>query len=103
MAPVPAYDDYWRRMRLRKEYLDIAAVPVKKWWVSDRLNEIERVYFDEMKDVASILEIGSGDNRLQTKFRENGYSGARIETIRALAAALGVDPKALTGDAPKRK
>lgn len=70
-----AFDDYWRRMKLREEFGNIGRIHVKKWYDSEGLNEIEEVYFSEMKDLASILEIGSGTNSLQKKFHDNGYGG----------------------------
>ena len=70
-----AFDDYWKRMQFREEFRHINTIPVKRWYVSDGLNEIDQVYFNEMKELKCLLEIGSGTNSLQKKFRDNGYGG----------------------------
>jgi len=69
------FDDYWRRMKFREEFHTIRGIPVKRWYVCEGLNEIEEVYFREMKGMRSILEIGSGTNVLQKKFKDSGYAG----------------------------
>jgi len=69
------YDDYWRRMELREEFLNIGRIPVKRWYASEGLNDIERVYFDELAGSDSILEVGSGRNNLREKFFRSGYDG----------------------------
>lgn len=69
------FDGYWERMKLREEFNSIKRIPVKKWYPCRGLNEIEKVYFDELKGQGSILDIGSGTNLLQRKFCESGYEG----------------------------
>ena len=70
------YDNYWTRMKLREEFGKIGRIPAKRWCPSEGLNEIEKVYFNRIRESNSILEIGSGDNTLQKKFRQSGYEGA---------------------------
>jgi hypothetical protein len=63
-------------MKLREEFNRIPKIPVKKWYYSEGLNEIEKVYFDEMKGLEAILEIGSGTNALKRKFYNCGFEGS---------------------------
>ncbi len=69
------FDNYWQRIRIREEFNNISSIPVKRWYFSEHLNEIEQVYFDETMKSKSILEIGSGTNSLKKKFQDNGYGG----------------------------
>lgn len=69
------YDEYWQRMRFREEFNNLSGIPVKRWYFSEGLNEMEQVYFDTLKESESVLDIGSGTNSLKKKFHDNGYGG----------------------------
>jgi len=70
-----AYEDYWQRIKLRQDFADIRRIPVKRWYPCDELNEIEAEFFNEMKDLRTIIDIGSGNNALKNKFKKCGYQG----------------------------
>lgn len=73
MSEAPAYRDYWRRRELLQT--STPTFPLRRWWPTDRLCEIESVYFEAVRDAASILDIGAGDLRMQEKFRAEGFKG----------------------------
>ena len=62
-------------MKFRAEFNAIRRIPKKKWYWSNELNEIEKIYFRELAATASILDIGSGSNALKDKFLRAGYRG----------------------------
>lgn len=68
-----AYSTYWRRKHILSQ--PVPAFPVKRWWRSDGLSEIERIYFDAVKRAPSILDAGAGDLTIMCKFVTAGYSG----------------------------
>ena len=70
----PAYDTYWKRKQLhlaepRREF------PVRRWWATDDLCDIERVYFDAVRDARSVLDVGAGDLRVMRKLQRAGFQG----------------------------
>ena len=69
----PAYANYWRR----KQLLDgpVPHFPLRRWWATDGLCDIERVYFAAIKDAPSVLDVGAGDLRIRDKFLAAGYAG----------------------------
>jgi len=74
----PAYESYWKRKELLKR--SFPTFPVRRWWDTGerdigRLCEIERVYFDAIRDSASLLDVGAGDLRVMRKFQAAGYRG----------------------------
>ena len=73
MSADPAYETYW----LRKEMLRRSwpTFPVRRWWETDGLCDIERVYFDAVREAPSLLDVGAGDLRIMRKFQAAGYGG----------------------------
>ena len=49
--------------------------PLRRWWATDGLCDIERVYFAAIKDATSLLDVGAGDLRVRDKFLAEGYAG----------------------------
>lgn len=73
MSEHPAYRTYWQRKEmLRRGHLDF---PVRRWWDSDGLCDIERVYFDAVRSASTLLDVGAGDLRIMRKFTAAGYAG----------------------------
>ena len=68
-----AYGNYWERKRLRAG--GVPPFPVRRWWESAELSDIERVCFDAVKDAASLLDVGAGDLRVKRKFEAAGFGG----------------------------
>jgi methyltransferase family protein len=73
-ATDPAYDTYWKRKQLRladarREF------PIRHWWSTDALCDIEQVYFDAIRDRRSLLDVGAGDLRIMRKLQNAGYRG----------------------------
>lgn len=68
-----AYHGYWERKRLRAGA--VPAFPVRRWWESDGLSEVEQLYFEAVRDTPSLLDVGAGDLRMQQKFAAAGYTG----------------------------
>ena len=67
------YGSYWRRKHLLSQ--PVPAFPVKRWWRTDGLSEIERIYFEAVKRSPSVLDVGAGDLSIMRKFESAGYSG----------------------------
>jgi SAM-dependent methyltransferase len=68
-----AYDNYWcRKQRLAG---DVPHFPVRGWWRCDDLCPIERLYFEAVRQCASLLDVGAGDLRIQRKIQAAGYRG----------------------------
>jgi len=70
----PAYDTYWKRKQLRladprREF------PVRRWWSTDGLCDIEQIYFDAVRDARSLLDVGAGDLRVMRKLQSAGFRG----------------------------
>lgn len=68
----PAYRDYWRRKEL---LASVPAFPVRRWWASESLCDIERVYFDAIRAAPDVLDVGAGDLRVMKRMQAAGYSG----------------------------
>jgi hypothetical protein len=68
-----AYATYWQRKRLLAG--EVPHFPVSRWWPSDGLCDIERIYFDEIKSASRLLDIGAGDLRIMKKFQIAGFAG----------------------------
>ncbi len=49
--------------------------PVRRWWETEALCDIERVYFDAIRGAASLLDVGAGDLRIMRKFQRAGFPG----------------------------
>lgn len=68
-----AYGSYWERKRLLAGPLP--QFPVRRWWPTDALSEIEQICFDAVRGAPSLLDVGAGDLRVREKFRRAGYAG----------------------------
>jgi hypothetical protein len=68
-----AYATYWQRKQLLTG--PVPHFPVRRWWPTDGLCEIERVYFDAVRGVTRILDVGAGDLRIMNKFQTAGFTG----------------------------
>lgn len=73
MAGHPAYDTYWQRKELLKK--SWPAFPVRRWWETDGLCDIEEVYFEAVRHAPSLLDVGAGDLRVMRKIQAAGYRG----------------------------
>jgi hypothetical protein len=69
----PAYETYWKRKALLKR--GFPRFPVRRWWETDGLCDIERVYFEAIRDAPSLLDVGAGDLRVMRKLQAAGYGG----------------------------
>lgn len=67
-----AYLNYWKRKQLQAS---APHFPVRRWWKTDGLCDVERVYFDALRGAASVLDVGAGDLRIRDKFVAAGYRG----------------------------
>ena len=73
MSGHPAYETYWKRKALLKR--GFPRFPVRRWWETDSLCDIERVYFEAIRDAPSLLDVGAGDLRVMRKLQAAGYRG----------------------------
>jgi hypothetical protein len=74
MADHPAYRTYWRRKEmLRRGH---PTFPVRRWWETEGLSEIETIYLDAVRGAASLLDVGAGDLRVMRKLQRAGFGGA---------------------------
>ena len=73
MSEHPAYRTYWQRKEMLKR--GRPAFPVRRWWDTDGLCEIEQIYFDAVRNASSLLDVGAGDLRIMRKFQSAGFSG----------------------------
>ena len=73
MASHPAYETYWKRKELLKS--SWPTFPVRRWWETDGLCDIERDYFDSVREASSILDVGAGDLRVMRKLQAAGFRG----------------------------
>ena len=48
---------------------------VRRWWETDALCDIERVYFEAIRGAASLLDVGAGDLRIMRKMQSAGFAG----------------------------
>lgn len=48
---------------------------MRRWWETDSLCDIERVYFDAVRNASSLLDVGAGDLRIMRKFQAAGFAG----------------------------
>jgi 2-polyprenyl-3-methyl-5-hydroxy-6-metoxy-1,4-benzoquinol methylase len=74
--PIPtdlAYLNYWKRKELRDSHQP--HFPVKSWWTSEGLCELEQIIFDQIKSKSAILDVGAGDLQMQHKFHQAGFQG----------------------------
>src|SRR5262245_31174001 len=73
MPADPAYDTYWKRKELLKRAWP--SFPVLRWWESEDLCEIERIYFEAIRAAPSLLDVGAGDLRVMKRIQRAGYAG----------------------------
>lgn len=73
MSAHPAYETYWKRKELLKR--SYPTFPVRRWWETDGLCEIEREYYDAIRGAASLLDVGAGDLRVMRKLQAAGFAG----------------------------
>jgi hypothetical protein len=66
------YLNYWQRKQLPKE---TPHFPLRRWWRTDGLCDIERVYFEAVKPAQRLLDVGAGDLRIRQKLLVAGYTG----------------------------
>jgi len=69
----PAYESYWARKELLIR--SKPRFPVVRWWETERLCEIERIYFEAVRGASSLLDVGAGDLRIQRKLNAAGFAG----------------------------
>jgi hypothetical protein len=67
------YQRYWERKKLLAQPLP--HFPVRRWWDSDGLSEIEEIYFREIEHAPALLDVGAGDLRVMQKLQRAGYRG----------------------------
>ena len=48
---------------------------MRRWWETEDLCEIERVYFDAVRGAERLLDVGAGDLRIMRKFQRAGFGG----------------------------
>lgn len=72
MRVANTYAQFWNRKRIRAE---APHFPVVRWWNSDELSQIDAIYFNAVKNAASLLDVGAGDLRIKHKFRAAGFKG----------------------------
>ncbi len=73
MSEHPAYRTYWQRKEMLRR--GVPAFPVRRWWDTDGLSEIEQIYFDAVRGASSLLDVGAGDLRIMRKFQSAGFTG----------------------------
>lgn len=69
-----AYETYWQRKQLLMSE-PRRSFPVRRWWYTDGLCDIEQVYFDSIRAAGRLLDVGAGDLRVMHKFQRAGYGG----------------------------
>jgi len=74
------YVNYWERLQAREKLFQTLRPPCLYWYWSDRLNEVERLYFKWAGEASRILDFGAGEGRLKRKFLSEGFKGS-YETL----------------------
>ncbi len=67
------YLNYWKIKELLKS--GNPTFPLHRWWVSSELCEVEQVFFNQVKNRDTLLDVGAGDLSIMQKFQKAGYSG----------------------------
>ena len=67
------YSSYWRRKQLLAKGAPEANL--LRWWPSEDLCEVERLYLEAISDAASVLDVGAGDTTTMQKLKAAGYRG----------------------------
>jgi hypothetical protein len=73
MSGSVVYANYWERKRLLAG--PVPHFPVRRWWPTDGLCDIEQVYFDAIGGASRLLDVGAGDLRVMRKFQAAGFAG----------------------------
>jgi hypothetical protein len=68
-----AYRTYWARKKLITESLP--PFPVRRWWPTEGLCDIEDVIYRAVAGARNLLDVGAGDLRIQRKLVAAGYGG----------------------------
>src|SRR5579883_3457789 len=72
------YRDYWRRKQLLANSLP--SFPLRSWWPTDGLCDVEQLYFEAVRGAGALLDVGAGDLRIQRKLVAAGFKG-RYDTL----------------------
>jgi len=62
-------------MKYREEMFSIRRIPCYRWYWDNELNEMEKIVWDITQLDKTILDFGSGDNRLKEKYLNEGFNG----------------------------
>lgn len=73
MKPNLVYLNYWKRKELLAS--GVPKFPLLRWWLSEKLCEVEQVIFSQIQNRSSVLDVGAGDLKNQQKFFAAGYAG----------------------------
>jgi hypothetical protein len=66
------FQEYWRTKELGPK---APRMDLRHWWETDRLSEIEEIYFDTIRNARSLLDVGAGNLRIKNKFVRAGFKG----------------------------
>jgi predicted SAM-dependent methyltransferase len=69
----PAYETYWKRKKLLMG--SNPQFPVRRWWQTDGLSDIEQLFYEVVRDRPHLLDVGAGDLRIMNKLQQAGYRG----------------------------
>ncbi len=73
MTPAAIYRDYWERKRLVER--SAPEFPLRRWWPSEDLCDIEREYAAAIAGASRLLDVGAGDQRVKRKLERAGFGG----------------------------
>jgi hypothetical protein len=73
MSVDPGYETYWKRKKLLTD--SKPEFPVRRWWPTDGLADVEQLYYDAVRGAPSLLDVGAGDLRVMQKLQRAGYRG----------------------------
>jgi 2-polyprenyl-3-methyl-5-hydroxy-6-metoxy-1,4-benzoquinol methylase len=46
-----------------------------RWWNTAELSEVEQLFFNQLKNCDTVLDVGAGDLQMKRKFQQAGYYG----------------------------
>lgn len=73
MEADPLFTEYWKRKQLLQG--QVPHFPVKRWWPTEGLCDIERVFFERLQGARTLLDVGAGDLRVKRKLEAAGFRG----------------------------
>ena len=73
MTKALEYRNYWERKQLLAG--GVPAFPVKNWWETESLSEVEEIMLSAVMDAGKLLDVGAGDFRVKRKLELHGYGG----------------------------